>query len=62
MEDVALARAVRGQLRPIDAVATTSAARYRTQGWVRRGASNLSLLVQFLAGADPERLAQRYKR
>ena len=62
MEDVALARAVRGQLRPIDAVATTSAARYRAQGWVRRGASNLSLLVQFLAGADPERLAQRYRR
>ena len=62
MEDVALVRALRGQLRPIDAVATTSAARYRGEGWVRRGARNLWLLAQFMAGADPERLAQRYRR
>lgn len=60
MEDVSLARALRGHLRPMDAVATTSAARYRQQGWVRRGARNLWLLTRFMAGASPERLARRY--
>lgn len=61
MEDVAMARALRGQLHPLDAVAVTSATRYRTQGWIRRGARNLWLLVQYLGGADPHRLAARYR-
>ena len=62
MEDVAMARALRGHLQPLEGVARTSAARYRAQGWIRRGARNLTLLVQFLLGADPARLAQRYRR
>ncbi|MEO1779047.1 MAG: TIGR04283 family arsenosugar biosynthesis glycosyltransferase [Pseudomonadota bacterium] len=61
MEDVAMARALRGHLHPLDAVAVTSATRYRTQGWIRRGARNLWLLVQYLGGADPHRLAARYR-
>lgn len=60
MEDVALARALRGHLRAVGVVATTSAARYRDQGWIRRGARNLWLLTRFMAGANPERLAKRY--
>lgn len=61
MEDVAMARALRGHLHALDAVAVTSATRYRTQGWIRRGARNLWLLVQYLGGADPHRLAARYR-
>ncbi|SET49638.1 TIGR04283 family arsenosugar biosynthesis glycosyltransferase [Oceanicella actignis] len=60
MEDVALARRLR--MRPLDAGATTSAARYLRDGWLRRGWINLSTLALYLAGADPERLARRYER
>lgn len=62
MEDVALVRALRGQLVPLEAFAITSAARYRQQGWVRRGARNLWTLTRYLAGADPGRLAEQYRR
>lgn len=60
MEDVALARALRGRLRMLPAVAATSARRYEAEGWLRRGAGNLFLLARYLLGADPARLAQRY--
>lgn len=60
MEDVALARALKGRLTPLGAVARTSAARYQREGWVRRGARNLSLLLRYLGGADPARLAAAY--
>lgn len=62
MEDVALARALRGQLAPLSAVAATSFERYARGGWLRRGARNLSLLARYLAGADPNRLARAYRR
>lgn len=61
MEDVALARALKGRLRKIDAVATTSAAKYQTQGWARRGGRNLWTLVRYFAGVDPEKLANQYR-
>lgn len=62
MEDVALARALRGHLRGIEAEAITSAAKFRAQGWVRRGARNLVTLTRYFAGADPEVLAQAYRK
>lgn len=62
MEDVALARALRGQLRALRVTARTSAARYETEGWMRRGCRNLWCLSRYLAGADPARLAQGYRR
>ncbi|MBS0125108.1 TIGR04283 family arsenosugar biosynthesis glycosyltransferase [Thetidibacter halocola] len=62
MEDVALARALRGRLRRLEATAITSAAKYRRQGWLRRGARNLWTLTRYLSGADPERLARAYRR
>lgn len=62
MEDVALARALRGQLTRLDATAVTSAEKYRRQGWIRRGARNLWVLTRYLLGADPETLAADYKR
>lgn len=62
MEDVALARALRGRLRPLPATAITSAAKYRQQGWLRRGARNLGTLARYFAGVDPKVLAARYRR
>ena len=62
MEDVALARRLRGRLRPIAADAVTSAERYEREGWRRRGARNLGTLVRYFLGASPERLVQRYER
>lgn len=62
MEDVALARALRGRLVQLDAVAVTSALKYRRQGWLRRGARNLWTLARYVAGVSPERLARSYSR
>ena len=60
MEDVALARRLRGRLRGVGAEAVTSAARYRAEGWARRGARNLSTLARWRLGVSPARLARRY--
>ncbi|WP_299149099.1 TIGR04283 family arsenosugar biosynthesis glycosyltransferase [uncultured Tateyamaria sp.] len=62
MEDVALARRLKGQLVALDGVAVTSAAKYHQQGWVRRGARNLWTLVRYFAGTDVEVLARAYRR
>lgn len=61
MEDVAIARRLgRARLAAIPATATTSAERYRREGWIRRGSRNLTTLALYLLGAPPERLARRY--
>lgn len=60
MEDVAMARALRGRLDLMPGCVTTSAARYRREGWLRRGARNLLTLLRYLAGADPKDLARQY--
>ena len=62
MEDVALARALRGRLAPLNATATTSAERYAREGWLRRGARNLLTLARYFLGASPESLAKSYDR
>ena len=63
MEDVALIRALgRKRLARLPGRILTSAERYERDGWVRRGARNLSTLGLFLCGASPERLARRYTR
>jgi len=62
MEDVALARRLGRRLRPMGAVATTSAERYERDGWLRRGGRNLGTLARYLVGVPPERLAARYER
>ncbi|MBD3662796.1 TIGR04283 family arsenosugar biosynthesis glycosyltransferase [Sulfitobacter sp. TSTF-M16] len=62
MEDVALARTLRGKLTGLPATAITSAEKYRTQGWMRRGTRNLWTLARYFAGASPEQLAARYDR
>ncbi|MEL6338137.1 MAG: glycosyl transferase, partial [Pseudomonadota bacterium] len=61
MEDVALARALRGRLALLPAMVTTSADRYVAEGWLRRGARNLWTLARFLAGVPPGRLVAGYE-
>lgn len=62
MEDVALARSLgRRRLHALDAIATTSAARYRAEGWIHRGIRNLGCLALFFAGVAPERIARLYR-
>ncbi len=60
MEDVAMARALGGRLCLMPMPLRTSAARYQSEGWLRRGARNLTLLLRYLAGAAPEDLRKRY--
>lgn len=62
MEDVALARALKGRLRALPATARTSAERYLDEGWLRRGARNLWTLGRYLGGSEPAALAQSYRK
>ncbi|MYH59180.1 MAG: glycosyltransferase [Boseongicola sp. SB0675_bin_26] len=62
MEDVALAHRLKGRLRPLDAIARTSAERYEAEGWLRRSTANLGTLMRYFLGASPEKLVARYER
>ncbi len=61
MEDVALARALKGRLRPLGVHVTTSAQRYETDGWVKRVMTNLGTLTRYRLGQDPAVLKARYE-
>lgn len=61
MEDVVLARALKGRLRMLEAEAQTSAARYLAEGWVRRVMRNLWTLARYLLGARPDALVRGYE-
>lgn len=61
MEDVAIARALKGRLVGLEVTATTSASRYKKQGWLRRGGRNIWTLIRYFAGTPPTRLAQSYR-
>lgn len=62
MEDVDLIRRLgRPRLAPLDAVATTSAVRYRRDGWWRRPARNLACLGLWFLGVAPSRIARLYR-
>ena len=62
MEDVALARKLRGKLVMLGATAATSAARYQADGWIRRSLRNGLTLLRFLMGTPPERLRATYSK
>ena len=62
MEDVALARALKGKLVPLGLTALTDARKYEKSGWMRRGSRNLWLLLRYFLGADPAALARLYQR
>lgn len=44
------------------APAITSARRWHHEGWLRRSAKNVSLMLQYLAGVSPVKLAKKYYR
>lgn len=61
MEDVDIVRRIgRRRLRTLDAVAVTSADRWRRDGWFRRSARNLFCLLLYALGASPARIARLY--
>jgi len=60
MEDVILARKLGCRLTALPITITTSAEKYITQGWLRRGVRNLALLFQFMLGKAPEALYKKY--
>jgi rSAM/selenodomain-associated transferase 2 len=62
MEDVALVRALPRPLVPLPVRAFTSAERYLSSGWFRRGARNLWTQARYFAGVKPEKLAKIYRR
>lgn len=63
MEDVDLVRRIgRQRLRILPAALTTGADRYRRDGWLRRPLKNAALLLRYALGADPQDLAERYRR
>lgn len=62
-EDVDLVRRIgRGRLTLLKARAVTSAERFRSEGYLRRSARNLSLLTRYYLGASPDDLARAYER
>jgi len=61
MEDVALVRAM-PRIRILQSCAFTGAGRYLQAGWLRKGARNLTILLRYFLGADPEVLARDYGR
>lgn len=60
MEDVAMARLLKGQMVAIPSAAVTSAEKYHKAGWLRRGGRNLWTLIRYFAGVSPAKLAQAY--
>jgi len=62
MEDVALARKLRGQLTALPITATTRSDRYTKDGWFTRSRKNLGTLALYFLGISPEKLAERYRR
>ena len=64
MEDVEFVRRMRraGRLHHSTLPALTSARRWETDGWIRRSVENVILLLLYLAGVSPARLAARYRR
>lgn len=61
MEDVKIAQAIGKQrLTILSAEARTSAAKYERDGWRKRSSRNTALLLRYLLGAKPEKLARDY--
>ena len=63
MEDVDFVRRIgRRRLRALPCAATTSARRWREDGWLARSARNIVCLAMFSAGAPIDRIARFYGR
>ena len=62
MEDVAMARKLRGKLTALPVSIETSADKYREDGWFKRSFRNFGMLSRYLAGTAPSKLAAKYYR
>jgi len=62
MEDVDMAKKLRGKFTPLPADIVTSAEKYRQQGWLRQSFFNFGMLMRYKFGAKPEALAKAYRR
>ncbi len=62
MEDVAIARALRGRMRCLGPAVITSAERYERDGYWRRGWRNWGCLGLYFMGVSPEKIAQIYRK
>ena len=62
MEDVAMARALRGRLRCLGPAVTTSAERYEREGYWRRGWRNWGCLGLYFIGVSPDKIAGIYRK
>jgi rSAM/selenodomain-associated transferase 2 len=62
MEDVALVRKLRRQLKMLPVTATTGSERYERDGWFTRSRKNLTTLALYFLGVSPAKLAERYRR
>ena len=60
MEDVVLVQKLRGSLTELPITATTSAAKYEAEGYLKRGIKNLFILSKYLLGVSPESLVKHY--
>ena len=62
MEDVAMARKLRGKLRHLPLTVKTGAEKYEQNGWFLQSSSNLIRLIRYLSGTSSDVLAQSYLR
>ena len=62
MEDVAMARALRGRLRCLGPAVVTSAERYEREGYWRRGWRNWGCLGLYFAGVSPDKIVDMYRK
>ncbi len=62
MEDVAIAKQLKGRITVLPSAVRTDAKKYERDGWVRRGWRNLTTLVLYKLGKTPEALVARYDR
>ena len=60
MEDVEIARKLRGKKQMLNFTALTGSDKYQKAGWFRRGIKNLYILTLYKLGQDPKNLATRY--
>ena len=60
MEDIALARKLKGEIKSLGILAHTSAEKYHKNGWIRQSVLNFFLFFQYLLGKDPNQLFKVY--
>ncbi len=60
MEDVDICRKLKGKLIMMNGLASTSARRQITKGWIKSGFGNLWILTQYYFGKSPNELFKKY--